>query len=216
MAYRKRTIRRRTRRSRKRFMRRMRPRRSVSGGIVNIKRTMVEAYYTLSNVWSGSQWQFRLDKLPDFAEFNTIFTQYRINAVKMTFVPLLDSVEATAQLSATSYITVPRLYAFVDKDSQPNLASENAVLQHSKLRIIKNTMKPFSVYCKYPAVSLGAATSSTVAYSSLKSKQWISCDSPSVVHNGVVTGGIIPFTGGSKSLAYSVIVTYYMQFKGTQ
>lgn len=215
MAYRKRTYRRRTRRSRKRVMRKM-YRSKRSGGIVNIKRTMVENYLTLTQTWTGAQWQFKLDKLPDYSEFNTVFTQYRINAVKMTFLPLLDGIDSTDQLNQPKYITMPRLYAFVDRDSQPNLSTENAVLQHSKLKIIRNPLRPFTVYCPAPAVSLGAATSSTVAYSSLKSKQWIFCDSPSVVHNGVVTGGVIPFVGTAGSLAFNVIVTYYMQFKGTQ
>lgn len=182
----------------------------------NVKRTMIESTYTLTNVWAGAQWQFRLDKLPDFAEFNNMFTHYRINAVKMMFMPHADGLDSTTQINATKYITTPRLYAFVDRDSQPPLSSENAVIQHSGLKIIKNPLAPFTVYCKYPAVSTGIATTASVSYAGLKSKQWISCDSPSVVHNGVVTGGIIPFTAGSASLAYNVVVTYYMQFRGNQ
>lgn len=182
----------------------------------NVKRTMIESTYTLSNVWAGAQWVFRLDKLPDFSEFNALFTHYRLNAVKMMFVPHADSLDSTTQLNATKYITTPRLYGFVDRDGQPPTASENAILQHSGLKIIRNPLRPFTIYCKAPCVSEGLQTTSSVAYSGLKSRQWISCDSPSVSHYGVVTGGILPFTAGSATLAYNVIVTYYLQFRGTQ
>lgn len=205
------------RRPRRRVRRRMAaPRRSPSAGIVSVKRTMIESFYTLTNAWAGAQWTFRLDKLPDYTEFNALFGEYRIMAVKMMFIPLLDNIEATAQLAATNYITTPRLYGFVDKDGQPPYTSENAVLQHSKLKIIRSPLKPFSIYCPRPGVSEGLQTTASVAYSGVKTGQWISCDSPSVNHYGIVTGGVIPFTGGSKALSYNVIVTYYMQFKGRQ
>lgn len=182
----------------------------------NVKRTMVESVFTLSNAWAGAQWIFRLDKLPDFAEFNSIFTHYRINVVKMTFIPHSDSLDSTTQINATKYITTPRLYAFVDRDAQPPTATENQVIQHSDLKIIREPLKPFTLYVKSPAVAEGLQTTASVAYSGVRSSTWISCDSPSVNHYGCVTGGIMPFTAGAASLAYNVICTYYLQFRGNQ
>lgn len=182
----------------------------------NVKRTMVESTFTLSNTWTGAQWVFRLDKLPDFAEFNSLFTHYRINGVRMTFIPHSDSLDSTTQINAVKYITTPRLYTYVDRDAQPPTSSENAVIQHSDLKIIREPLKPFTVYVKNPAVAEGLQTTSSVAYSGVRPATWISCDSPSVNHYGAVTGGILPFTAGAATLAYNVICTYYLQFRGNQ
>lgn len=215
MAYkRKRTTR--PRRVVRRKTTRMPRRMPAAGGIVNIKRTTIETPFSVANAWGGAQWNFRLDKLPDFSEFNTVFTQYRINAVKMLFVPYVDGIDAITQANSTNWLSIPRLYAFVDRDSQPRLSFETDVLQHSKLKIVKNPMAPFTVYCSKPACGLGIATTSSVAYSGVKSGQWIACDSPSVPHYGVVTGGMIPASTAGRTLSYNVICTYYLQFKGTQ
>ena len=185
--------------------------------VVSVKRTMVEPAFSVSSAWSGAQFVFRLDKLPDFSEFNAVFTQYRINGVKMTFIPMLDGVDANTQINSTvNYVTVPRVYTFVDRDSQPNIASENAFIQHSDLNIVKDPMHAFTLYVSRPAVSQGLQTTASVAYSGVKGGEWISCDSPSVSHYGGCVGGVIPFTGGSKAIAYSVICTYYLQFRGNQ
>lgn len=185
--------------------------------LVNIKRTMVESTFTTTNAWAGAQFVFRLDKLPDYAEFNSVFTQYRINGVKMTFIPLLDSIDANTQIASTvNYVTMPRVYTMVDKDYQPNIASESAFIQHNDLNIIKDPMKAFTVYCSKPAVQQGLQTTASVAYSGLKGGEWISCDSPSVNHFGICIGGVIPFTGGGKGIAYNVLATYYLQFRGNQ
>lgn len=190
---------------------------STSMPLVNIKRSMVEATFTTTNAWAGAQYSFRLDKLPDYAEFNTVFTQYRINAVKLTLIPMLDGVDANTQInSVTNYVTIPRVYAMVDKDYQPNIASENAFIQHNDLKIIRDPMKSFTIYCAKPAVQQGLQTTASVAYSGLKSGEWISTDSPSVNHFGICVGGIIPFTAGGHGIAYSVVATYYLQFRGNQ
>lgn len=211
---------RRTLRRTRRAMRRPRMTRSVAvrTNLVNIKRSFVTAPFTVNNSWSGIQLSFTLSALPNYSEFTALFEQYRINGVKLTFVPSADSLDINQQQqnssSAINWTTIPRLYTAIDKDGNGQYASENAILQYGNHRIIRNPMRAFTIYVKHPCVQMGTANLVTIVGGAPKARQWLDCDNYNVQHWGAVVGGIVPYQGGTTvNMAYQVIATYYMQFK---
>ena len=186
--------------------------------LVSIKRSFVSAPFSVNNSWSGASFNFTLAALPNYTEFTNLFEQYRINAVKLTFIPSADGIDFNQQQSNSSaggnWATIPRLYTAIDKDGNAQVASENAVLQYGNHRIIRSPLRPFSIYVKSPCVQVGTANLVTLVGGAPKSRQWLDCDNYSVQHWGCVVGGIVPYTSAtSPSIGYQVIATYYMQFK---
>lgn len=185
--------------------------------VVSVKRSFVTAPFTVNSSWSGAQFSFTLAALPNYSEFTSLFEQYRINGIKLTFIPSADSLDINQQQqnssTAINWTTIPRLYTAIDRDGNGQYASENAILQYGNHKIIRNPMRPFSIYVKHPCVQVGTANLVTLVGGAPKSKQWLDCDNYSVQHWGCVVGGIVPYQGGTVNMAYQVIATYYLQFK---
>lgn len=207
------------RRSRRRTVMRPRMLRQVANR-VSVKRTVNLATLTLTTAWAGALYTFTLGSLPNSSDFTNMFSAYRINAVRLLFIPLvtnLDGGQVYANQSAGSqWTTVPRLYTAIEKQSTAQYTSESGVQQYQNLRIIKRPLSPFSVYVKAPAVWESVQTTASSAFSQPKIKQWLSCDTPTVQHYGCVIGGILPGSSATGSVQYNVIATYYLQFKSAR
>lgn len=219
MAYKRRASSRRSVRPRKmarRTYRRTTVPRAVRDNIVSIKRSVVLNQFSVYNSWSSLAYAFTLGNLPNYTELTALFEQYRINAIKLTFVPTCSSLDGeTATQIPTTYLTQPRLYTLIDKDANVPVNNESAMLQYGNVRIIKNPTRPFTIYIRGPAVQVGTANALTIVGGAPKSKQWLDCDNYSVQHLGCGVGGIMPQAGaGTIAFNYNVIATYYMQFKG--
>lgn len=176
--------------------------------MVAVKRTCVLGATSFTQTWSGTNWSFKLDALPNYTDFTAGFNAYRILAVKLLFMPVITGIDGEA---GTTVRQVPRAYTAIDRSSNPQYATENGMLQYGNVRVVRSPLRMFSVYIKSPAVWEGVATSASVAYSEPKGRQWISCDTPSIPHYGCVVGGIC--AAGTAGVSYNIVATYYLQFK---
>lgn len=192
--------------------------------LVNIKRSFLwpENFYVVPGGWRATAYSFSLSSIASsYTEFTNLFEQYRINGVKLTFIPQVDAIDANqlnvnigAGGGSVASVTVPRLYTAIDHDGNARTGSEQELLQYGNHRIIKNPLRTFSIYVKHPRVQVATANATTLVGGAPKSKVWLDVDNYNVQHWGAVIGGQIPFGAGTgPSITYTVICTMYMQFK---
>lgn len=204
---RRRTTRKPARRTRRRLAT-VRPSRWMTrNNLVSIKRKVTLPDVSF-NIWQSQAYAPLLSQLPSYTEFTNLFEQYRINAVKFDFIPKSTSFEAN---TSAAVATMPRLYTIIDKDGNAQTSSEVAMQQYGNSRLIRDPSKPFSIYIKRPCVQFGTANTITIVGGAPKPSPWLDCDNFSVQHWGCAIGGIMPT--GTGSVSFSVVATYYMQFK---
>lgn len=186
--------------------------------LISCKRTVTLADFTVSTTWSARSFAFALSALPSYSEFGNLFEQYRINAVKLQFIPFFDGNDlgssAANVTGGAGWFTNPRLYHAIDKDGNGATGSETALQEYSDVKIVTEPMKPFVVYIKNPCVQVATANALTLVGGAPKSRQWIDTDNYNIQHYGCVVGAIAPFASAGYAFKYSVVATYYMEFKG--
>lgn len=196
---------------------RMTLKRNVRDNVLSCKRSVVLDQLSIYKTWSHKPLAFTLAMLPNYTEFTALFSQYKINAIKIQFIPDYNSGDAMTALQSGAggqYLAAPRLYTVVDKSGIIDVDSEVKMLQYSAKRIIRKPRDPFGIYISGPQAQLETETATLFAGATESAKRWIDLDNPSVVFRGCAVAGILPFaTSATASFNYQVIATYYMQFK---
>lgn len=169
--------------------------------------------------WTYVNYTFSLGGVPGYTEFVNLFDQYRINAVKLTFLPQFtgnDFEDAVANnASSVPWIQNPRVHYCIDRSGiqTGTINSESKMLEYSSARTVKRPFEPFSIYVKSPSVHLGTATGVIIVGGAPKSKQWIDTDNYGIVHHGCAIGMQIPGGATNTTYGYEVMIKLYMQFK---
>lgn len=198
------------------------PRKVIKNNLVYIKRKFFitpNINFTVASGWGTSIFNFSLGNIPDASQYTNVFEQYRINAVKLTFIPLLangdtDWNQALA-VSGTQYLGSPRVYSLIDKDGVQfsTISTEQKMLEFSGVRHIRQPLKTFSVYISKPCVQQEMQSTIGFAAASPKPSPWIDCENYGIIHNSCVIG-CAAVGSSTAALQYQVLATYYMQFKG--
>lgn len=193
--------------------------RAIKSNLVFIKRKQLVGVWNISTTYSSNNYVFQLDDLPNYTEFTNLFEQYKINAVKLTFLPSYtgsDANQATANAAGGAVFQfAPRIYTMVDKDGNPTIGTENAMLQRNDCRMIANPYKTFSIYIRKPAVQFEVGSGLGFAQAAPRASPWLDCDNYAVNHHGAGVGGVLPSgSSATAGLQYQVVATYYMAFKG--
>lgn len=167
--------------------------------------------------WTTYPFTFQLANLPAYTEFSNLFDQYRVNAVKLTFLPSVDGNDAGNVLNMTNWCYQPRIYTLIDRNgiNSGAINTEALLQENTKARLIRNPLKPFSIYIKSPGVELGvgavAGTSNLNAATAYN--RWIDTSANTVSHYGAAVGGIVPNGTTNASILYTCVAKYYLQFK---
>lgn len=195
------------------------PRGVVNSNLTSLKRRYYVGQWlpTVSTGWNSTNYSFRLNNIPSYTEFTALFEQYRINAVKLTFIPEwiggLDQNNAyMASGGSTPYISSPRIYTVIDKDGDPQISTENLMLENSGARLIQAPHRPFSVYVRKPCAQFEVGTSLGFSGAAPKPSPWLDCDNYGVNHFGIGIGAQVNGSA-TASMPYRVVATYYLQFK---
>lgn len=171
---------------------------------------------TTSGFWL--YFQYSLSSIPNVGEYQALFDEYKINAIKLTFRPNIDGVNPSDVAGATGggmgqahYIIDPsNTFTPTGAWSQ---ATVNSFFEQGNVRS-RNMAKPFSIYYK-PRIADSALGGGTNAQS--LSRRWLRTDSPAVTHNGVhvlLQPSNAFATTPTFRVTYDVFVTMYLQFKG--
>jgi hypothetical protein len=153
---------------------------------------------------------FRLDDLPNYTEFTSLFDQYRIAKVKLEFIPTFNCSNLYDMQNGNPL--VPNIQSAIDYDDI-SLANEDAILQYQTRvltrgeQIHTRTLKPKPQIAAYnSALAFGYASAAT--------NPWIDTSSPDVPHYGLKVY-IDPVTLNETSTwLYRVIATYWLEVRG--
>jgi len=165
---------------------------------------------------AGVNYTFQLNQVPAYTELNNLFDEYKICAVKLTFVPRFDGNDlASAQEAAFAgavWRSDPIIYVGVDRDGDQSLLSESAVMQASSTKLVKNVNRTFSVYISRPMIK-GIVNSSMGFAGALNQAHWLNSSFPAAEWKGAYIYGYLPEGSLFSAANYQVFAKYYMKFR---
>lgn len=200
------------RRLRRKVARRPRPMVRLSNNLHHYKRTVeLDAIFADPLGHSFGSLQFTLGQLPNVSEFTALYDQYRINKIKVVFVPALSGMDANAP--STQYY-MPNLHSVVDYDDATAPTSMAQLFQYPRLKRTRG-LRDHKQYFS-PAVSVEVYQSGISTSYSAKWKQWLDLASTSVPHYGVKYGIDPGNPAGGNQWAWRPYVTFYFSCKGVR
>lgn len=161
---------------------------------------------------SGGLLEFRLNQLPNYTEFTTMFDAYRINKVVLSFKPNFIESNVNASFATTGYI--PDIGVVIDYDSQAtNPSNMNELRQYSNFREYKAN-RAFKVVVVPRTAGMIYKGPASTAYCQSRPRLWLDCENPDVPHYGV---NYFTAPAGANNL-WNLVVTaiFYIACKGTR
>jgi len=168
------------------------------------------AFTTLGAAWFSQKYSFTLGDLPFYTELTSLFDQYKIEKVKMTFFPRYSENTAPNTASVALFNTNTILWNVSSDDGTTLLPTQNNALQCMAAKM-RSVNEPFSVWVK-PKYQLEAATSLAIA-SARPSTGFIDCDNYSVIHSGHEIAGYSPGAPSNQATEWKGYSTYYLALK---
>jgi len=157
---------------------------------------------------------YQLSDLSNFAKYQDMFEAYRINAVKIQFIPPSTITQTGVPMSeqVMVYNWTDYLNNYSGGAAMPTEAMLLAMQRCRKRQLI--TGKPLNIYTKCKQQNVALLTSaSTYAYTQQKPK-WISTTQDTANHYSINTvfcaqnGAVLP------NIPLQMVVTYYLEFRG--
>lgn len=152
----------------------------------------------------------KLNQCPNYAEFTSLFDQYRITRVDIKF--LFDKNSATFTGASAQFI--PNIYTVFDPDDGTPLSTENDYLQYQSLRV--NRMDTPVYRTIYPCTATPAYSGGAFSgYTEVKNA-WIDCGNPATEYYGLkywIDTGMAGGAGGNTLGQLKVFYTVHIQFK---
>lgn len=139
----------------------------------------------------------------NLAAFTTLYDQYKINKVKIQFVPKFNVSDIDAAGTTGGNLAMVATCIDYDDDSIPGAIGDILERQNAKL----HRTKVFSRILK-PCVNFNVSTGITAGVSTRQSP-WLDTNSTAVPHYGVKIG----ITGTQVQQNYDIICTYYLSFR---
>lgn len=158
-----------------------------------------------------------VSNLSNSSEFLSLFDQYKILGVKVTFFPLANSTSLGDASSTTDTSCI--VYRCLDFDDQTQYAASNAgvddMKQHSNFKRTIGT-KPFSFYYK-PRILLKSDVAAGSQNVINQRAQWIDCANPDVLHYGSkYIFQVFSSSASTVAVPFDLQMCYYMAFKGVR
>lgn len=182
--------------------------------IYRFKRSVYLGNFVLAmgTQFTGFGLEFHLTDLPNSAEFQNLFDQYRIRKVKLRWIP-----QATvANPGIIGANNGPDFYYTADYDDSTPPSSRDQMMQEQGVKIRYGVSRPFTYLISPRAANLvyGGALA-TDAYAMARKSQWLDVAYPAVPHYGIKFG--MWNTGGLTSTAdYNIdlYADYYVDLMG--
>lgn len=147
---------------------------------------------------------FQLQNVPNSGEFTALFDQYKINGVKVVFMPRANSSEVGTNQGLIKF------FSAIDYDDNTAPTSINDLLQYENMKCT-NTSKDHKRYLR-PKIAREIYNSvTTTAYG--PTSGWIDCTNAAVPHYGIKYA-LQQLPSGAQSM--DIKVTYYLAFKNVR
>lgn len=202
---------------RRQYKRRFIPR-SLPQGKMLLKRTFYSGLLQFSSASTSGFWNyqtFALSMLPSYNELTTLFDEYKICGIKVTFRPAYDSIQLP---NAAGSVTQPQAYAHVLINPESTLIPSgtyssttlNTFLENSGVKTY-TLNKPFSFFFK-PKASDGLEGGSTS--SRLIKSGYIKTTSNAVTYRGYhIFLQQNNFVSTNTNISLDTFVTYYIALR---
>lgn len=183
------------------------------------KRTFYLENWSFSTALISGYWRyysFALNQVPNLVEYQGLFDEYKINAIKVTFRPAYDSVPSDAP--ALNINTGPQAYAHVSIDPAAtnlpsgiyNSSTVNSFLENSGVKTY-TANKPFSVYFK-PMIR--DQVQGTGQNAELRRPRYIRTNEPGATHAGFnIMLQQNNMSANNSRISLDVFVTFYLSLK---
>lgn len=161
--------------------------------------------------FSSGALSFALNGVPGYNEWNTLFDEYRISGIKITFKPNANIVDAGSSGGTFYYL--------VDRNDAIPPASEQEMLEWQGVRSFLPSVGQFRKIFFKPNVKTALAansTDSTVALVGLKYSPWIQLQGVAA-SQGIVHYGLKWLWGASSAPgSMRIYITYYIHFRNVK
>lgn len=207
MPYRKRIYRRKRPLIKRRRKMMRKPRSLQSRGVYSFKRTFEGTPISSSNTEQLGAYTFQFAQLPNYTEFTTLFDQYKINAIRLRFVPNVSE-------SSIGSSPIPDFHTVLDYTDGGAPASKNAMLEYPNWKMTRGTATHTRFF--YPTSFVGVLPASGVLTAGdPKRKQWHASDLATVTHYGLKYC-IDNASASPNIITWSVYATFYFQCKSVR
>lgn len=149
-----------------------------------------------------SSYDFQLNDLPGFTEFTSLYDAYKINAIKIRFIP---SQTVSNSLSTISNAQNTRFISIIDYNDNTPPTSLNDMRQYHTCKVT-NAFKTHTRYIYKPKYQLGAS----------QSRLWLNTTTPSTPWHGLKVGIEAMGSTVTTSMNYHVEAKYYISFKAVK
>lgn len=216
---RKRAATRQRRRVRARLARIPRRVRSNNTAAINVKRITYTGQWNMNNVATDDFWKYYEPTLGNgfnnTTEYQTVFDLYRVNAIKVSFMPRFDSL--AGPVTGGTPMTVRKPYFAYCIDPESSLTPSGTYAQSTLNTLMENgakivdASKPVHVYWR-PKVACATTTATTTVW--WKRPTFYRLTETNLAHRGF---HIMAFQNGFGTtftdVSWDVIVTMYVTFK---
>lgn len=151
-----------------------------------------------------------INGLADITHFTSLFDQYRINMIKLTFKPQYTNFNATANQA----YEVPYIYLAVDLDTGQAPASIEELDQYTRKKI-RLFNKPVSMAWKPAILSSCYNTATSTAYYTVM-KRWLDAAYSTVPHYGLKVGIVNSNSASTVAQTVRVTCTLWFQFRNVR
>lgn len=186
--------------------------------IHSFKRTFLLENFGVNDALFSKAYNFRLNQLPNYTEFTTLFDAYRIVGIKVNI--LFSRINVNSGPGAQTAIPQGIVYDVVDYDGDTALTIPE-IYQYQNLHIIgiqKLEMYTGKITRFFrPKVSVNAYAGGVTSGYTQKSRQWIDNANSTVQHYGwkfIYDGAVEGGTGLNDNHGFfSFVCTMYVQCK---
>ena len=153
-----------------------------------------------------SSLNFSLDDLPDYSEFTNLYDTYRLNAVKITFLPQMT--ESISLSSLNNPNASVRFFSVIDYNDGNPPGSIDELRQYQNCKFTP-VLRKHSRYIYRPKIQDRGQTYTP-------GRPWINTTSPDQDHFGLKIG-IEPIQSTNvQSMSYTVEAKYYLSFRAVK
>lgn len=182
--------------------------RSISTWIPRISSSYVLKSRESGNFISGSSaapvagaYNFQLANAPNLSSFQTLFDQYRVLALDITFRPRGTDI-------APGVTSISPMRVVIDYDDNTVAASANELDQYSNVMTIEAYQSARRAFC--PAVALALYSGAFTSYGN-RQRQWIDIASTTVQHYGLKW--YVPICVTTTVPVWDILIDAYIEFK---
>lgn len=205
----------------KRTFRQRRYARSMIVPKINVKRTTFGGTWQFNSAATNDFWRYLdydMTAFNNFAEFASVFDEYKVNAMKLTFRPAYDSV---INPTTAGVIAQPQAYAHYVVDPGATTipsgtyttANVNTFLEQGGVRT-RTLNKPFSIYFKPKVLGqvLGSGTAATI-----EPVRWMRTSDTGPRYRGVhMFLQQNAMSTGNANVRLDVFITWYVTFRNVR